>query len=98
MQEESGDDDRAYVMSYVSVEEDDGIDRPIDAERILREQVGRVQHDVWRVTTAEGRAYWVVTNPTGSYDASRYDKNDALHIHVGLNVILTTRDGRRSPY
>jgi hypothetical protein len=91
-------DDREYVMSYVNVEEDDGVDRAIDAERVLQQTVGRVHHDVWRVSMAQGRTYWVVTNPTGSYDASTLDKNEALYIHIGLNVILSTRRGGSSSY
>jgi hypothetical protein len=85
--------DRDYVMSYVDIEEDDGVDRAIDAEHVLRRSVGRVEHDLWKVTTTRGRAYWVVTNPTGSYDAARFDQNEALYLHVGLNVVLSTRDG-----
>jgi hypothetical protein len=85
-------------MSYVNVDEDDGVDRAVDAERVLPRTVGRVQHDVWRVTTAQGRTYWVVTNPTGSHDASKYDENEALYMHIGLNVLLTTRDRGSSPY
>jgi hypothetical protein len=38
--------DRDYVMSYVDIEEDDGVDRAIDAEHVLRRSVGRVEHDL----------------------------------------------------
>jgi hypothetical protein len=57
-----------------------------------------IQHDVWKVATARGRSYWVVTQPTGSYDAERYDENEVLHMHIGRNVIVSIRDTGSSPY
>ena len=53
---------------------------------------------VWRVNTTSGATYWVISNPTGSYDATHLDASQALYMHVGINVVLFEQMGPPNPY
>ena len=91
-------DDRDDVLGYVNVEDKDGDTEAVEAVRVSEHVVGRVQHDVWKVTMARGRSYWVITNPMASYDAEKFWDSEALSMHIGSNVMLSVRDRGGSPY
>lgn len=91
--------ERLDALAYVTAEHDLAInDSAIEASLVFRQVFGRISHSVWAVTTQLGRRYWVVTNPTASYDMERVDCWQAVYMHVGMNVVLALEGSSSCPY
>jgi hypothetical protein len=82
------------VRAYV---EDQAHEDVVHLEKAASELVGPVRHDIWDVHCANTR-WWVVTNPTNSYDQADFKSRDVvLTFYIGLTLRVQYAQEREVP-
>jgi hypothetical protein len=85
--------ERQDILVYMVEQLHEGDSEVVFIQKLYTERLHSVTHDIWDVHQADGKRWWVITDPTNLYSQEHFPNIDlALTFHVGLCLRIPRSD------